>query len=228
MVNRKRYSSILSGILLGAAIGTGFAIYESMAYAMKEMLPLVSGADSSSIFSQMGDSFNCEKAFMMTLRGFLSPFTQIIWSALVGGALWRVKEDRRFRFGMLFDCRFLVILLCSIGMHFAWYYDWDFKVVTDFDKRILLGVFGWVLMGWMLKKGMCQSEEEIMAAMATAAPACDKKEEDVLAMPEVKIFPEEKAQPQTEAKPEAAADAGKKDEALSCGADRAWKKYYQK
>ena len=63
VVNKKRYTYILNGMLFGAAVGTGVAIYESAGYAL-------------------GVFHNASDVGMMvniTLRGALSPFGHIIW-----------------------------------------------------------------------------------------------------------------------------------------------------
>jgi RsiW-degrading membrane proteinase PrsW (M82 family) len=83
-----RYKWVLNGLLFGAAIGMGFAAFESAGYAYR-----------SESFNAMVDN--------LVLRGLLSPFMHIVWTANASAALWIVKGDRKFNWNMLGDMRFL-------------------------------------------------------------------------------------------------------------------------
>jgi len=210
VVNRKRYPYILNGMLFGAAIGTGFAIYESAGYAFNALIvPVISQiiaepkAISDALQATNGNlSMAVEILFNMvaplldkgmlasiTLRGLLAPFSHIIWTALAAGALWQVKENRSFTFGMFCDIRFIVMMLCSIALHFAWNSSWDFRLVTAADKYILLGVLGWMLVLWMFRTGLRQIADQKAAAgcengMSDVLVAQHQRVERMLAAPE--------------------------------------------
>lgn len=86
----------LNGLLIGAAVGTGFAIIETGGYVVR-------GSSGT-----------------MELRALLSPFMHIPWSAIVGFALWRVKTRDGFSFSSLSSQKFLPLFLLSIGLHMFW------------------------------------------------------------------------------------------------------------
>ena len=88
-----KYRYKLNGLLFGAAVGTGFAAFESAGYALRAG------------FHDIG----MMKEVIMT-RGMLSPFAHIAWTAMCGAALWRVKGSSEISLSMLKDMRFLKVL----------------------------------------------------------------------------------------------------------------------
>lgn len=83
MARRIRHNAEIDGLLMGAAVGMGFAALESTGYAFTVLL-LSKGSLSASIFETV-------------LRGILSPFGHGIWSAILGAALFRASQPNRFR-----------------------------------------------------------------------------------------------------------------------------------
>ena len=76
-----------NGMLLGAAIGCGFAAFESAGYAFMQLL------------NQQGLPTFTDN---ILLRAAHAPFTHIIWTANAAAALWFVKGERKFSPVMLF------------------------------------------------------------------------------------------------------------------------------
>jgi RsiW-degrading membrane proteinase PrsW (M82 family) len=89
--NRYRFS--INGLLLGAAVGAGFAAFESAGYALRVGLNLNTTAMVTNI----------------VLRGVFSPFGHIVWSAIAVCAFWRTRQFHRNNIDTLFDLRFLII-----------------------------------------------------------------------------------------------------------------------
>lgn len=73
----------MDGLLLGGAVGMGFAALESTGYAFTTFL-LSNGVVSASIATTV-------------VRGLFAPFGHGIWTALMGAMLFRASEPRRFR-----------------------------------------------------------------------------------------------------------------------------------
>jgi RsiW-degrading membrane proteinase PrsW (M82 family) len=142
-----RYPWILNGMLFGAAIGAGFAAFESAGYAFNTML----------------DRGKVDPAIsVIILRGALAPFGHVIWTALVAGALWRVKRDRTLNPGMLVDPKVVRILALVIGLHALW----DFPLpIPGVIKYSALGVLAWILVLGMITSGL----KQIKATQASAA-----------------------------------------------------------
>jgi len=84
VINKRKYGYILNGLLLGAAVGAGFAAFESAGYALRVALDEGTDAMREVIFT----------------RGLLSPFAHIVWTGMAGSALWRVKGTQPFRLEM--------------------------------------------------------------------------------------------------------------------------------
>lgn len=142
VVNITKYRYILNGLLFGAAVGTGFAAFESAGYALSEGLKYESSA-------VMLDS-------IMT-RGMLSPFGHIVWTAMCGAALWKVKGAQIFRFDMLLDPRFYRVFIMAVIMHMIWNSS---LVLPFYGKYIILGVIAWIIIFALIQSGLKQIMEE--------------------------------------------------------------------
>jgi RsiW-degrading membrane proteinase PrsW (M82 family) len=148
-----RYKYIHNGLLFGAAVGAGFAAFESAGYT------LIAGV------------INADPDLMTTtilFRGLLSPLGHIAWGAMCGGALWKVKGDQLFRFRMLLDFRFLRIFGMAVLLHMIW----NAPIYVPFLGRYLMvGVIGWIVVLGLTSEGLKQLEEEQKAALGAPAPA---------------------------------------------------------
>lgn len=184
VANCLRYPYLLNGILFGAAVGTGFAVFESAGYALNSLILQIidfsvsnsekilgaareaatsgsSGQDIlSGLFRSMAAKFDDAMFGSITLRGCLSPFGHIIWTAMAAGGLWLVKGSRKFEFGMLLDSRFLRFFAAAMLFHAVWNSPWEPELVTPYDKQILLGVVGWAIVFCLIRRGLVQLAEE--------------------------------------------------------------------
>lgn len=141
-----RYKWILNGLLFGAAIGMGFAAFESAGYAFK---PILAGGD----FDNIVDS--------IVLRGLLSPFMHIVWTANAAAALWMVKGSKKFEWNMFGDMRFLRVLFSSMILHMIWNADFSLIPIPIFGdvKYLALGVIAWVICFRLVQAGLNQLNE---------------------------------------------------------------------
>jgi RsiW-degrading membrane proteinase PrsW (M82 family) len=132
-----RYRYILNGLLFGAAVGAGFAVFESAGYALNDAL-LATGS--------LGDTTN-----LILRRALLSPFGHVAWTAIAAGALWRVKGERPFSPAMLADPSFLRAFLIPVGLHMIW----NSPLPSPFFvKHLLLGVVGWFVLFGFVQQGL--------------------------------------------------------------------------
>jgi RsiW-degrading membrane proteinase PrsW (M82 family) len=143
VINNRRFRYILNGLLLGAAVGTGFAAFESAGYAFR------AGIEGGSM--AMRD--------VILMRGLLSPFTHIVWSAMAAGALWRVKRDAPFSWWMVRDARFCRVLAAAVVLHMIW--DVDSDLPADL-LHLLVGAAGWLMVACLVQEGL----EEIRVEQA--------------------------------------------------------------
>lgn len=134
VANAPRYHYRLNGLLFGAAIGTGFAAFESAGYA------LYAGLNDT---NEMMDS--------IVLRGMLAPFGHIVWTGMCAAALWKVKGGQVFRFNMVSDPRFYRIFFIAVAMHMIWNSP---LYLPFYGKYLLLGVFAWIIVFSLIQSGL--------------------------------------------------------------------------
>jgi RsiW-degrading membrane proteinase PrsW (M82 family) len=138
-----RYRYTLNGLLFGAAVGTGFAAFESAGYALR---PLLEGGN----VGDMTDS--------ILLRGLLSPFAHLLWTGLAAGALWRVKGAQSYSGILLADGRFLRIFFVSVLCHVVWNAPFMFGI--GLLKYVVLGFIGWAIALSLVQDGLMQVKRE--------------------------------------------------------------------
>lgn len=127
IINNQKYRTTLNGLLFGAAVGTGFSAFESAGYALMAGL---SGGQSAMLHS-------------ITVRGLLSMLgLHIVWTSMVGAALWRIRGDRSFTLEMLYDKRFIRIFGLAVALHMFWNAPFN---LPFYLKYIALGFIAWVV-----------------------------------------------------------------------------------
>ncbi|GAA2232651.1 hypothetical protein GCM10010430_11570 [Kitasatospora cystarginea] len=84
VARRMPVTGLRHGLVLGAAVGAGFAAFESAGYAFNAVLT-VQGLS-------LRDLVETE-----ILRGVLAPVGHILWTAILGGALFRERQGTHFR-----------------------------------------------------------------------------------------------------------------------------------
>jgi len=135
-----KYRYRLNGLLFGAAVGTGFAAFESAGYALRLGL------------------FNTDlMKDMIMVRGMLSPFAHIAWTAMCGAALWRVKGADRFSFSMVRDARFLRIFGIVVILHMLWNSPLH---IPFYGKYLFLGAIAWVVIFALIQDGLKELRDE--------------------------------------------------------------------
>lgn len=145
-----RYQWILNGMLFGAAVGTGFAALETAGYLLVYL-----------------DDF----LTVAIVRGMLSPFSHIVWTAATAAALWKVKGSLPFSWGMLKDSRFLKVFIAAVILHALWNAPFGIPFLGDtaglIAKWISLGIVGWIILLALLQEGL----KEVRAAQEAEAKA---------------------------------------------------------
>jgi len=145
----EKYKYKLNGLLFGACVGTGFAIFESMGYAFQILLE---------------DGIKDMNTNIL-LRGFLSPFGHIVWSAICGAAMWRVKGGAPFRLSMVKDGRFWHLALVSVVLHMIWNADFELPFLSQY---LILGFVAWMVVLALIQEGLkelrAEKESMIMSA----------------------------------------------------------------
>lgn len=145
MRNKQKFPWILNGLLFGAAVGTGFAAFESAGYAFVALL------EYGSIDVALGN---------IVVRGILAPFGHIIWTAITAAAIWRLKGFGKFRWELLQEKSFIRLFILVVVMHMLWNAGFDLPLLPSIFgiqfKHILLGILGWTIVLSLIQEGLKQ------------------------------------------------------------------------
>ncbi len=123
ILRKKNYKHALNGILVGAAVGTGFAVMESLYYVMNYMgmgvMDVIMNPDGYAVeyvedIWQIGLNTGL---YVALSRAVTSISGHGIFAALYGGALAKVKGDEELSFTHLLKLEFLGYFLTSILLH---------------------------------------------------------------------------------------------------------------
>jgi len=137
-----RYRWTLNGMCLGAAVGAGFAAFESAGYAMRYLLV----AGDTVMFNNLA------------LRGMLAPLCHVVWTAIAAGAVWRVKGDQPFAVEMLKDRRCFAPIVAVMVLHALW--NSPLPALVPFLLGYLaLGAVAWTIAVGMLLGGLRELRE---------------------------------------------------------------------
>lgn len=144
-----RYRFQLNGLLLGAAVGAGFAGFESAGYAFNSAL-------EAAFSTQALDAVTSSATGSILIRGLLAPGGHVIWTAMVGSALWKARGDQPFQVSMLFRSVVLRRWLVAVILHGLW--DTDVWLIPQILWCVLLLVVGWYIVFGILKQSLAEVE----------------------------------------------------------------------
>lgn len=123
-IHKLKSKYILNGLLIGAAIGAGFAAFESAGYAYV-----------------YGSYFG--EGSIIFLRAWMSIGTHTAWAAISGAALVYVKREESLRADHFKDGRFIRLFLVPVILHAVW--DMPLAVLHFFN----LGFIALILVAWI-------------------------------------------------------------------------------
>lgn len=133
---------ILNGLLIGAAVGAGFSVFESTGYAFK-------------FYLLNGGNIGCLTDIIL-LRAWSSLGSHTVWSAIVGGGLLSAKADKPFSFKLFYDPEFLSDFIATLILHSIWNCPFMDSESNVYIKLIVLTVLAWIIMLSLLKSGIRQ------------------------------------------------------------------------
>ncbi len=134
-----RCSHILGGLLIGSAVGAGFAAFESAGYAFNFLLATQGNVDS------MMD--------LILLRGFLAPGGHVTWAAITGAALMIAKGSGPLSFDAVLSPRFLKLFAIPVVLHAVWDMPISFGQEI-YLMPILLTVAVWIVVLILINMGL--------------------------------------------------------------------------
>ncbi|EKQ56665.1 MULTISPECIES: PrsW family glutamic-type intramembrane protease [unclassified Clostridium] len=128
---------ILNGLLLGAAVGAGFAVFETAGYAF---------------------AYGFQVPLMMKIiytRGVLALGGHIVWAAMYGAALVMVKKDNRLRMKYILNYKFLKYFILAVMFHAIW--DMPISNSTELPFiQVILTVMAWLVILILISAGLKQ------------------------------------------------------------------------
>ena len=104
-----QYKYILNVLLIGAAVGAGFAAFESAGYAFVVLLNNLANGNAMEV---MLDN--------IYLRGFMSPGGHVTWAAISASAILLAKGNKPLEFNLFFSGRFWKIFIIPVILHALW------------------------------------------------------------------------------------------------------------
>lgn len=105
-ISRLRTCHILTGLLIGSAVGAGFAAFESAGYAFNFLLD-----DEGGLYTLFD---------VIVLRGILAPGGHVAWAAITGAAIVMTKGNRRLSTDILTSGKFLKLFAIPVVLHSIW------------------------------------------------------------------------------------------------------------
>lgn len=132
--NEDRYPFRLNGLLLGAAVGTGFAAFESAGYAFQSL---------SEVNRTMFNTIH--------FRALLAPFMHIAWTAIAASAYWIARKNHSGVLETITSWQFLKLFLVSVFLHMTWNTDFTGPY---FIKYWFLGFVSWVVIISLAQSGL--------------------------------------------------------------------------
>lgn len=140
LFRNKKCNYILDGLLVGAAVGAGFAAFETAGYILRNG---ISGGISTMLY-------------VVKLRGFLAPGGHVAWAAIEGAALMFVKGFEPLDKKHLNDKRFLLMCLIPIVLHGVW----DMPITLPFyGLQIILTILAWLVIIYYINLGLKQIDD---------------------------------------------------------------------
>jgi RsiW-degrading membrane proteinase PrsW (M82 family) len=170
VVRNLRYRWILNGMVCGAAIGAGFAAFETAGYAFSDgffdtfLNYFVNNPDHiQKVRDLVGEASFVGNNGMLNVihsRSYFAPFAHVLWTAITAGALWRVKGAEKFRFSMLTEPTFMRTFMIPMLLHMTWNSPLlQFTGFLGLAKYALLGIVGWYVAFTLIQQGLRQVRE---------------------------------------------------------------------
>lgn len=144
-MREKKY--ILNGMLIGAAVGAGFAVFESAGYAMRYYIMGLLVGGSGVGYDTMLD--------VIYGRAMLSPGGHIAWAAFSGATLLIVMGEEPFKWSYLWSAKFLKFFVIPVAMHAVWDMPFAIMQIGSFQlKHIILIALVWIIILVLLHRGL--------------------------------------------------------------------------
>ena len=151
--------SILSGLLIGASVGAGFAAFESAGYAMQPVILFFQNSGYYAAYGQQLDTSVMMDAINQSifLRGFLAPGGHVTWAAISGAALViAAKSNGKIDTSLFTDGKFLRLFVIPIILHGTWDSPLSAIGAQIYLIPIVLTIIVWIIMLILINMGLAE------------------------------------------------------------------------
>ena len=151
MVRKGDKLYILNGCLFGAAVGAGFAAFESAGYAFNSFLSRLPDKTEEGIFYAASGMVQS-----ILLRGALAPFGHVAWTGITAGLLWRARAHKPNIIEAMLDGKFFRAFCMVVLLHATWNFAAGFGLIMGFPFMAFVGVVSWYLVFGIVQQGLRQ------------------------------------------------------------------------
>lgn len=142
-IKKLKAKHILTGLLIGAAVGTGFAVFETAGYAFFQTL--VPNTQGQILFNTNAMLDN------IILRGVLSFGGHVVWAAISGAGVILAKGRNELTAETFKSSKFWSLFIVPIILHTLWDLDFTGK---GHGFSLILCVAAWVFVIALIKAGL--------------------------------------------------------------------------
>lgn len=150
----RAYPYILNGLLIGAAVGAGFAAFETAEYGLRNLLAEEDG--------WMGHS----ALFVLALRNLLAPGGHVVWAAVSGAALLYAMRREPLSPAVFGRKVFWAAFLHPVALHILWDLPLDRTRWHAVIRCMGLSLVAWCVVAWFIRRGL----EEVGTLHSVAPP----------------------------------------------------------
>lgn len=138
----RAYPYILNGLLVGAAVGAGFAIFETAGYGMMHFL--------------CGDTAWVGKnsIWVLAYRNLLSPGGHVVWAAISGAGLLFAARRETLSARMFRRKPFLLAFFVPVILHVLWDMPFFESLWWVLPYEFSLTLVAWGVVAWFLRRGL--------------------------------------------------------------------------
>lgn len=153
--------SILTGLLIGACVGAGFAAFESAGYALQPFIQLQQITGYAAAYGQNVDGQQMMDAINNTifLRAVLAPGGHVAWAAISGAAFVIAAKHKGIIDASLFmETKFLRLFFIPVILHCLWdspLAGW-INEIFPFGGYIALIVVVWTVVLILINMGLAE------------------------------------------------------------------------
>ena len=151
--------SILSGLLIGASVGAGFAAFESAGYALQPVILFFQNSGYYAAYGQQLDASAMMEAINQSifLRGFLAPGGHVTWAAISGAALVvAAKVKGKIDTSLFTDGKFLRLFLIPVILHGTWDSPLSSIGIEFYMVPVALTVIVWIVVLILINMGLSE------------------------------------------------------------------------